>query len=56
MFSATETLNANKGVEFPGETELYYSDVRGAAEISIPTAILSQFSSEGMHKYVDKNL
>ena len=46
---ATTTLNTNNDIQFPGETKLNYSDVRGAAQIVIPTVILNQFSSEGTY-------
>lgn len=45
---AAATLNINN-IQFPGETKLNYSDVRGIAQIVIPTVILNQFSSEGMY-------
>ena len=39
------TLN---DIQFPGETKLNFSDVRGLAQIVIPSDILYQFTDKGM--------
>lgn len=44
------TLNAKNDIQFPGETKLNFSDVRGLAQIIIPTDILNQSVSEGMYE------
>ena len=51
MFDARlPATTTNNGIQFPGETKLNYSDVRDAAQIVIPAAvILNQFSSEGTY-------
>lgn len=41
----------DNNIQFPGETKLNYSDIRGTAEIVVPTVILNQFSSKGMPIY-----
>ena len=47
--------NNNRNIQFPGEANLNYSNVRDAAQIVIPTTvILNQFSIEGtvcMYEY-----
>ena len=48
----TTTLNTNNDLQFPGETKLNYSDVKGVAQISIPTVILNQFNIEGKYTYM----
>lgn len=45
--ATTTTLGTNNDIQFPGETKLNYSEVRGTAQIIIPAVVIDQFSREG---------
>ena len=50
LLPANTTLN---DVQFPGETKLNFSDVRGLAQIAIPSDILYQFTGKWSFKLLN---